>query len=178
MTNITTPVIRRAVATDARTLALLGAATFTETFGHLYPPQDLQSFLNESHTALSWAQKLADARRATWIATLDAAAVGFITVGPCKLPIENLPSTAGEIQQLYVLARHHNLRLGTQLMSRGMEWLEAEGHAPLYIGVWSENYGAQRFYGRYGFSKVGEYEFPVGGTLDQEFILRRRPDFT
>lgn len=176
MTNIIPPVIRRAVASDAQTLAVLGAATFTETFGHLYPPQDLQSFLDEAHTARSWAQKLADPRRATWIAALDASAVGFITVGACKLPVENLQSTAGEIQQLYVLARHHNLRLGTQLMSRGLEWLEAEGHAPLYIGVWSENYGAQRFYGRYGFSKVGEYGFPVGGTVDREFILCRAPD--
>lgn len=174
MTHITsTPAFRRASASDAQALAALGAATFTETFGHLYPPQDLQSFLDESHTAQAWTQKLTDPHRATWLATLDAAAVGFIIVGSCKLPVENLQPMAGEIQQLYVLARHQNLRLGTQLMSFGMAWLEAAGYAPLYVGVWSENFGAQRFYGRYGFGKVGEYGFPVGGTVDSEFILRR-----
>jgi len=41
--------------------------------------------------------------------------------------------------------------------------------------VWSENFGAQRFYARYGFEKVGTYEFPVGQTRDLEFILRRAP---
>jgi len=41
--------------------------------------------------------------------------------------------------------------------------------------VWSENFGAQRFYARYGFSKVGTYEFPVGQVRDLEFILRRPP---
>ena len=72
-----------------------------------------------------------------------------------------------------MLAEFHNLRLGTQLMQAGLDWLASQGRSPLYIGVWSENYGAQRFYGRYGFSKVGEYGFPVGSTDDQEFILNR-----
>ena len=40
--------------------------------------------------------------------------------------------------------------------------------------MWSENFGAQRFYGREGFEKVGEYGFRVGATVDHEFILRRR----
>ena len=44
---------------------------------------------------------------------------------------------------------------------------------PLWIGVWSENLGAQKLYGRHGFVKAGEYEFHVGKTRDREFILRR-----
>jgi ribosomal protein S18 acetylase RimI-like enzyme len=122
----------------------------------------------------AWTRLLADPQRAVWVAALaDATPAGFIAVGACKLPIENRESSAGEIQQLYVLARHHNLRLGSRLMDIGMEWLDAQGLAPVYIGVWSENLGAQRFYGRYGFSKVGEYGFPVGKTVDREFILKR-----
>ena len=42
--------IRRATVDDAPTLSALAARTFTETFGHLYPPQDLQAFLQESYT--------------------------------------------------------------------------------------------------------------------------------
>lgn len=166
--------IRRATSDDAVTLAALGAATFTETFGHLYPPEDLSTFLDGSHSVEAWARTLTDPQRAVWIATLpDATAIAFIVVGACKLPVENREPSAGEIQQLYVLARHHNLRLGSRLMDVGLEWLIAQGRTPLYIGVWSENFGAQRFYGRYGFSKVGEYGFPVGKTVDHEFILKR-----
>ena len=43
----------------------------------------------------------------------------------------------------------------------------------MWIGVWSENHGARRFYARHGFKKVGEYGFHVGDTIDQEYILRR-----
>lgn len=166
--------IRRATADDTVALAELGAATFVETFGHLYPPEDLQIFLAKSHTADRWSRTLSDPHRATWVAEhRDGRAIGFIGVGACKLPVQSLEADAGEVQQLYVFAEFHNLRLGARLMEAGLEWLAAQGQSPVYVGVWSENHGAQRFYARYGFSKVGEYGFPVGGTVDREFILKR-----
>jgi ribosomal protein S18 acetylase RimI-like enzyme len=166
--------IRRAISNDAAAMAELGGSTFTETFGHLYPPKDLQTFLAANYTPESWTRTLADPQRAIFVAENQSGRkIGFICVGACKLPVQDLEATAGEIQQLYVLAEFHNLRLGTRLMDMGLEWLASQGRAPLYIGVWSENYGAQRFYMRYGFNKVGEYGFPVGETVDHEFILKR-----
>lgn len=65
------PTIRRATPEDAPTLAALGAATFTEAFGHLYPPEDLQAFL--SRMCAVWVAVLADSTsigfsvRVSWI---------------------------------------------------------------------------------------------------------------
>ena len=175
MTNINPgTTFRRATPRDARMLAELGAATFTETFGHLYSREDLETFLAESHSVDAWARKLHSPDFAAWMAMLDETnPIGFVAVGRCKLPVEDLEAEAGEIQQLYVLRAHHNLRLGSKLMDIGLEWLAAQGRTPLYVGVWSENVGAQRFYGRYGFEKFAEYGFPVGETVDREFILKR-----
>ena len=99
--------------------------------------------------------------------------VGYVTVGPCKLPVENREPHSGEVRQLYVLATHQNQRLGAKLLDTALGWLSEQKYSPLYIGVWSQNRGAQRFYERYGFRKVGEYGFPVGKTVDHEFILKR-----
>ena len=64
--------------------------------------------------------------------------------------------------------------LGAQLLNITLDWLGGFGRR-LWLGVWSENHGAQRLYARHGFEKVGEYVFKVGETRDQEFILRREP---
>ncbi|MEM9766014.1 MAG: GNAT family N-acetyltransferase, partial [Pseudomonadota bacterium] len=40
--------LRRATVDDAETIAQLGADTFTETFGHIYKPEDLAAFLEKS----------------------------------------------------------------------------------------------------------------------------------
>ncbi|NBU27426.1 MAG: GNAT family N-acetyltransferase, partial [Caulobacteraceae bacterium] len=68
---------------------------------------------------------------------------------------------------------HQGGGTGRRLLDLTLDWLRQEGRSTVWIGVWSENFGAQRLYGRLGFEKVGEYGFPVGKTLDREFILRR-----
>jgi len=175
MTTESSPTIRRAKVNDAAALARIASTTFVETFGHLYPPEDLQEYLGKAYALDKVRQQLANPAMGIWFATIDGSEepAGFILVGPCKLPVENLEPAAGEVQQLYVYSKHHNLRLGTRLMDTALDWLISQGHEPLYVGVWSENYGAQRFYDRYGFKKVGEYGFPVGKTIDREFILKR-----
>ncbi len=163
--------VRRATVDDAAALAELAAATFTETFGHLYPPEDLAAHLARTSTAAAWREIASDPRMASWLVGEDPP-VGFALAGYCKLPVAGLEPTAGELRQLYVRSTHQNRRLGARLVDVALAWLE-QRYAPLYIGVWSKNYGAQRFYERYGFVKVGEYGFPVGKTIDREFILKR-----
>lgn len=166
--------IHRATATDATALAQIARDTFAETFGHLYPPEDLHAYLATACAIERCRDKLADQNTAVWFATPGAnEPAGFIVAGPCKLPVEKLEIAAGEVQQLYVLSKYQNLRIGTRLMDAALAWLASVGYAPLYVGVWSENFGAQRLYARYGFNKVGEYDFPVGKTIDREFILTR-----
>jgi ribosomal protein S18 acetylase RimI-like enzyme len=173
MNQSSPPVVRLATAADAPALSKIAAATFVETFGHLYPPEDLHAYLTKAYALESSHKLLTDPAMGVWFAMIDNEPAGFIVVGRCKLPVENLEAAAGEIQQLYVYAKHHNLRIGSRLMDVALDWLGAIGRDPLYVGVWSENYGAQRLYGRYGFVKCGEYGFPVGKTIDREFILKR-----
>lgn len=171
----TTFTIRRATHSDVVALADLSRATFVETFGHLYKPEDLAAFLQKSHTVASCEHLLKDPRVAIWVAEDSShALVGYLTAGPCKLPVSQREALAGEIRQLYLRASVQRDGLGTRLLVTGLEWLAAQGHLPLYVGVWSGNFGAQRLYARYGFEKIGEYDFPVGKHLDREFILRQR----
>ncbi len=166
-------ILRRAGPADAAALAALGRRTFTHTFGHTYRPEDLAAFLAESYSVEWHVALLADPARDTWVAAAGAGLVGFGVAGPCKLPVEALEPTAGEIQRLYLRDDWQGRGIGTRLLERLLADLAARGHDPLYVGVWAENTGAQRLYGRYGFTRVGEYFFPVGAHQDHEFILRR-----
>ena len=165
--------IRRASTADAAALAEVGTATFLETFGHLYRPDDLQHFLETSRSPEAFARLLHDPAYGVFVAQEDGIEIGYAVVGPCKLPIEALESAAGEVQQLYFRKTHQGGGRGARLLETALKWLISWRHTPLYIGVWSQNSGAQRFYARFGFAKVGEYDFPVGKQLDREFILRR-----
>lgn len=167
------PIIRRAILSDAQVLAELGAQTFTETFAHLYPPQDLAGFLSEAYSLERTQADLADPAKAAWIVEADGRAVGYALAGPSDLPHPEVTAQSGELKRFYLLKAWQGGGLGGRLFAEVMAWLERDGPRDLWIGVWSENFGAQRFYERHGFAKVGEYGFRVGGTVDHEFILRR-----
>ena len=167
------PVIRRAGPADAEALSDIGARTFTETFAHLYPPQDLADYLAEAHSIERARADLADPDKALWIVEADGEVVGYALAGPCDLPHPQVAAGCGELKRFYLLKTHQNGGLGSRLFDTTMAWLERDGPRDIWIGVWSENFGAQRFYSRRGFVRVGEYGFPVGKTVDHEFILRR-----
>ena len=176
------PVIRRATPEDADALGRIGRRTFVDTFGHLYPDEDLQAFLRESHEPGAYARYLADDRYALWLLEDDACpehgrrgqAVGYALAGPCGLPHADVAPGDGELKRLYVLSSLQNGGWGGRLFQATLDWLERDGPRTLWISVWSENHGAQRFYARHGFEKAGEYEFPVGRVRDREFMFRRR----
>lgn len=167
------PLIRRAGPEDAEALSRIGAETFTETFGHLYPPEDLAAFLDAAYGLDKTRRDLADPAKAAWLVELDGEVVGHALAGPCDLPHDEVTCDCGELKRLYVLKRLQGDGTGSRLLAETLAWLERDGPRRLWIGVWSENLGAQRLYGRMGFEKVGEYEFAVGRIHDREFILRR-----
>nr|WP_221301320.1 GNAT family N-acetyltransferase [Pseudoxanthomonas broegbernensis] len=165
--------IRRAGPADAATLSALAARTFTETFGHLYPAEDLEAFLAGTYTVARQATILGHPDYAVWLLEEGHTAVGHAAAGPCGLPHADVARGDGELKRLYVLAGHQNGGWGGKLFDEAERWLLRDGPRALWVGVWSQNLGAQRFYARHGFERVGSYEFPVGRVRDLEFVLRR-----
>ena len=166
--------IRRATIDDLPVLSELGRVTFIDAFGHLYKPEDLKAFIDESHSVASYARALANPDYALWLAERDGAAIGYAQAGPCGLPHVDVQPGDGELKRLYLLRSAQNGGVGVALLQVALDWLERNGPRTLWISVWSENYGAQRFYGRHGFEHAGEYAFIVGAQRDREFIYRRK----
>lgn len=167
------PTLRRATVDDAQTLSTLATRTFTETFGHLYPPADLAAFLADAYAVEKQRTILAHPDYAVWLLEHAGEAIGHAAAGPCGLPHADVANGDGELKRLYLVQGHQGGGNGTRMMDAAMAWLLRDGPRTLWVGVWSENLGAQRFYARHGFEQVGDYIFPVGSINDLEFILRR-----
>lgn len=174
MTSLTDITLDLASPGDATALTALGKATFVETFGHLYKPEDLQGFLEENHTAQHYQHLIEADAWQVWLARVAGEPVGYAVAGPCTLPVDDLPSGAGEIKRLYILSAFQSSGLGGVMMDQMMNWLACAGFHPLYLSVYAENHGAQRFYARYGFEVIQRYEFMVGNHRDPELIMKCR----
>jgi ribosomal protein S18 acetylase RimI-like enzyme len=165
--------LRRATAEDVDTVSSLGAITFIQTFEHLYPPKDLEDFIASAYGREKTLESLVHPDKATWLLEDDGEAIGYALAGPCELPHDDVGPGDGELKRIYVLKERRGGGKGSMLLNAALEWLEKDGPRTLWIGVWSENFGAQKLYQRMGFEKAGEYFFPVGEVRDLEFVLRR-----
>ena len=174
---MTEPVIRPATEADAAALGELGRQTFVDTFvagfAIPYPADDLTAFLNASFSPETIGTKLKEPGAAWWVAERDGALLAFANTGPNTLPHPEARASHAELRRLYVSKAAQGLGLGTKLLAVALDWMEAHTDGPLWIGVWSGNLKAQKLYEAYGFEKAGEYQYPVGRWLDDEFILRR-----
>ena len=187
--------LRRATPEDAEALSVLASTCYIQTFGQLYSSADLDRFIHEAYSPEVLRVELADPARPTWLFFLEKSEadatvpgstdartasegklIGYVTVCPAHLPPPDVKPTDGEVQRLYLLREYQGGGRGSMMLRHAIDYLLADGPRPLWIGVFSENLGAQRLYGRHGFKLVGEYKFMVGDHADREFIMRRDPD--
>lgn len=167
-----TPVLRDAIPADAAAVAELARRTFTETFGHLYRPEDLAAFL-AGHTEEKWRDELSDPEYAVRVAEAGGELVAYAKLGPPSLPFEPRGASI-ELRQFYVLAPYHGSGLARDLMAWAIDTARARGVADLYLSVFVDNARARAFYARYGFEMVGRYDFMVGNHADEDHVMRLR----
>jgi ribosomal protein S18 acetylase RimI-like enzyme len=166
-------VLRPATEADIPALAVLARDSFIAAFGHLYRPDDLAQFLDEWRTEQAYRDAIAVPAKRIQLAEIDGKAVAYALIvlgdGMEERP-EPQPERPVFLSQLYCSAEATGQGLGTALM----DWVIAEARAwradAVQLSVFSENFGAQRFYQRYGFEHVADIDFWVGNHRDDEFL--------
>tara|TARA_B100000678_G_C18115403_1_gene464434 strand:- start:136 stop:678 length:543 start_codon:yes stop_codon:yes gene_type:complete len=170
-------ITRPATLEDAPALATLGRESFCAAFEHLYRPEDLDAFLTQAYSQEAVAGEIAEDAVIHRLAVADD---GSRLLGYVKL---RAPSPYGEhsdatnpiaLGQLYTQPDLTGQGIGAALMDWAIGDAVARGHDAIQLSVWSENFGAQRFYQRYGFAKIADIDFWVGTHRDDEFLYEKR----
>ncbi|MEO6153922.1 MAG: GNAT family N-acetyltransferase [Croceibacterium sp.] len=165
--------LRPATQADAAALAKLATEAFVAAFGPLYRPEDLAAFLAEYRTSDRYRDRLRDPATLIHLVEDGARLAGYCVIvrghGNDDRPLPR-PVRPVFLSQLYTDPAMTGHGYGAALL----EWAIAEargwGADAIQLSVFSENFGAQRFYQRYGFSKVANIEFWVGNHRDAEFL--------
>jgi ribosomal protein S18 acetylase RimI-like enzyme len=161
---------RDANAADADALGAFAEATFTDTFGHLYPPEDLAAFVEAKYRPHVIAAELADPETRYRLALRDGRIAGYCKMGALDMEVD--ASDALELHRLYVDADTKGAGVAQALMDDALAWARGKGARVMYLSVWENNARAQAFYKRYGFEHVGEHKFMVGRVADRDFIWK------
>lgn len=173
--NATAPVTLRApTSADIPALSALGIASFVHKFGSLYRPEDLLPFLAQTHSEAALARELANPANHYQLAIREGLPIGWAKLSlTCGFPQHARGTKPAELKQLYTAPNATGHGIGAALMDWALAEAAAHAADELQLSVWSENEAAQRFYARYGFTKIADVHFRVGQQLDHEFLFAR-----
>ncbi|MBB5710351.1 GNAT family N-acetyltransferase [Sphingomonas xinjiangensis] len=155
---------------DAPALAVIGAASFLDTFAGVLSGSAIVEHCLGANSAERYAQYLSDGGRA-WLAKIapGAAPIGFALL--TKPQIEGAQDGDIELKRIYTLSRFHGTGVGAALMQAVVAG--AQGHARLLLGVYGANERAIAFYRKNGFDQIATRKFDIGGTLYDDVVLAR-----
>lgn len=165
--------IRAAQPGDETRLALVGRATFLETYADLLPVEDVLAHTEKQHAPGVYAAWLADARYRSWLVETGPGhvPVGYLVLSPPDLPLANLAPQDLEVKRIYLLHKYQRNGVGRELMALATQYAREAGYRRLLLGVYSRNVAALAFYDRIGFRIVGERYFKVGAHEYYDHIL-------
>ena len=168
-------ILRPATPDDVPNLVRLGRDSFNHAFAHLYRPEDLAEFLDEVHAEGPVLEEVTGEECRHCLAEVSGELVGY-----CKM---RYPGSFGEysdarnpitLGQLYTAPGRTGEGIGAALMEWAILHARALGCDAIQLSVYAENFGAQRFYQRYGFRKIADITFKVGDHIDTEFLYEMR----
>jgi ribosomal protein S18 acetylase RimI-like enzyme len=164
--------LRPARPEDIPALATLATDAFVAAFGHLYRPEDLNAFLAEHRAAEVYSEHLADPGTRIQLGEADGTLSGYALIHvPSEFASESDASHPLALHQLYCAPGMTGRGTGAALMEWALAEARALGCDAVQLSVYSENFAAQRFYARYGFSKIADIGFMVGDHRDEEFLF-------
>ena len=162
--------VREAAPEDAGALAMVGAATFLETYALVLRGADIVAHCAKAHARAVYEAWIGDPACAVWVVEAgDAVVVGYAAMTPPDLP----GSLAGdlELRRIYVLAPFKGSGAGRLLVEAVALEATARGARRLTLGMYGGNDAALAFYTRMGFVQIGVRTFRVGDQVCDDLVL-------
>jgi ribosomal protein S18 acetylase RimI-like enzyme len=165
--------IRACTPGDEDALALIGQATFLETFAGVLAGQDILAHCKVAHSAEHYRACLSNPSQALWLAELSpgSAPVGFMVVAPAQLPLPDIGEDDLEIKRIYILSKFQGGGLGRKLVLQAIAAARDGKAKRLLLGVYANNESAIGFYRHMGFEQRGTRKFVVGAREYDDNIM-------
>ncbi len=165
---------RPATLADGPALDAMARKIWVATFERSAPPSDIALYLAKAYGPEgALIRSLADPAHHFRLACAGDAIIGYVKLSPVWLDDPAVLRGALQLSQLYVAAEWHGQGIAQALMDWTIDEARRRAATALVLTVWEENFRAQRFYDRYGFTHIGDYAFPTGTQVDRDLILQR-----
>jgi diamine N-acetyltransferase len=163
--------LRRAVAADAPSLAVLAERTFRDAFGARNSPANMDLHCARVFGAEIQLGEIQDRGLVTTIAEAEKRMIGFSQLRPLHTHASVVAARPAELKRLYVVPEWHGRGVARELLQDALNTAAREGCDVLWLGVWEHNPKAMAFYRKSGLEIVGTHSFMLGQDRQRDLVM-------
>ncbi len=157
---------------DLPILRELSIQIFRQTFEEDNTPENMDRFLEEAYGEDKLKSELLNPESSFFILFVDDQPAGYLKVNTGSAQSEMQDPDALEIERLYVDSAYQGQKLGAQMMMAAIDLARSLDKAYVWLGVWENNFRAQKFYQKFGFHRFGEHVFVLGDDPQTDYLMR------
>ena len=155
--------LSKATPAEAAELSALMRTSFMAAYGHIAPPEKLESYQARVYAIPAVKDALEGGCIEIWVARDPVGvAAGYVQIGTrhSLVPVSARPA-AIELQRCYLQPEFFGSGAADLLMQRAQERARAHGAERMYLSVYSKADRAQAFYRRHGFEIAAAVRFYI-----------------
>lgn len=164
--------IRQAGVSDFKIISALAITTFYEAYFEQDASINLADYVMNSFSLEKIKNELEDKNSTFFIAEIDKKAVGYAKFREDSQVDCVKNENAVELQRIYILEKMKGKNVGKMLLQKCLDVAKIKGFETLWLGVWSQNFSAQKFYKKLGFERIGEMYFEYGSEIETNFVMQ------
>ena len=165
--------IRKAEPTDVAELRTLAIRIFSETFEADNNPTDIKAYMDEAFSTAKMEAEFNEPGSQFFVTLENETMIGYARVRENPEANSWLGENNIELQRLYVDKPWQGKGVAGELMAL------CEMHASelkkdwIWLGVWENNFKAQTFYKKHGYTKFADHPFMVGSDKQTDWLMRK-----
>jgi diamine N-acetyltransferase len=170
--------IRRATPSDIPMLGLIGPAAYAEAYGDWWEtPAAYYAYL-QGFSAAAFEAFFALPQARVWVAEVDGAPVGFLTMRLDTADPISGEAGGAEVGKIYMLGSVRGAGVGRALLAAAEAEARSAGAAYLWLDSMARAEWAWRVYERWGFARIGEITLDNGLKPDRTILLVMKRELT
>lgn len=150
----------------------VGLLAFKEAFEGQNNPDDFELYIAKAFDRGKLLGELSDPASAFFFAKNGETVVGYLKVNFPGAQSDPQGEDCLEVERIYTFKTFFGQGVGEFLLKAALDIAQAQNHDFVWLGVWSENERAIRFYQKHGFEVYGEHDFWMGNDLQTDLLMR------
>jgi diamine N-acetyltransferase len=164
--------IRKLSLFEAESLATLAHQIFLDTFLPVNNAVDVMDYADRFLNPQIFEKELVDPLYFTFGVFLESQLIGYM-----QMLINRQETYEGielELKRFYLLKDHHGKGFADQMMAVCEAQARELNYKSFWLGVWENNFKAQKFYQKHGFKKIASHPFVMGQETQIDFIFAKQ----